>query len=138
MRDRKEKLRKFRGITAVVFVASLLTAGVRIDLTVASSITTAGGIQLKRTQLPTESTGSGRTAKFRFFKFVTKNTIEEHIHDLIEKKRTLRIDHRSLGPISATRKYVPYIFFCRFSTSADFFAARPNHHLSQSSSEKNT
>lgn len=91
-RDRKEQLCKFRDDPACqVFVASLLAAGVGIDLTVASIV-----IHYDRWWNPAKENQAtdrvhriGQNRGVQVFKLVTKNTIEEHIHELIEKKKGL-------------------------------------------------
>ncbi len=91
-RDRNEQLRKFReDPNCSVFVASLLAAGVGIDLTVASIV-----IHYDRWWNPAKENQAtdrvhriGQSRGVQVFKFVTKHTIEEHIHELIEKKKGL-------------------------------------------------
>jgi SNF2 family DNA or RNA helicase len=91
-RDRSEQLRKFREDPACeVFVASLLAAGVGIDLTVASIV-----IHYDRWWNPAKENQAtdrvhriGQNRGVQVFKLVTKNTIEEHIHEMIEKKKGL-------------------------------------------------
>lgn len=91
-RDRKEQLCKFRDDpTCQVFVASLLAAGVGIDLTMASIV-----IHYDRWWNPAKENQAtdrvhriGQSRGVQVFKLVTKNTIEEHIHELIEKKKGL-------------------------------------------------
>jgi superfamily II DNA or RNA helicase len=91
-RDRSEQLRKFREDPACeVFVASLLAAGVGIDLTVASIV-----IPYDRWWNPAKENQAtdrvhriGQNRGVQVFKLVTKNTIEEHIHDMIERKKGL-------------------------------------------------
>jgi len=91
-RDRSEQLRKFReDPNCSIFVASLLAAGVGIDLTVASIV-----IHYDRWWNPAKENQAtdrvhriGQNRGVQVFKFVTKNTIEEHVHDLIEKKKGL-------------------------------------------------
>jgi SNF2 family DNA or RNA helicase len=91
-RDRNEQLRKFReDPNCSLFVASLLAAGVGIDLTVASVV-----IHYDRWWNPAKENQAtdrvhriGQNRGVQVFKFVTKNTIEEHIHELIEKKKGL-------------------------------------------------
>lgn len=91
-RDRKEQLCKFHDDPACeVFVASLLAAGVGIDLTVASIV-----IHYDRWWNPAKENQAtdrvhriGQNRGVQVFKLVTKNTIEEHIHTLIEKKKGL-------------------------------------------------
>lgn len=91
-RDRNEQLRKFREDPACeVFVASLLAAGVGIDLTVASIV-----IHYDRWWNPAKENQAtdrvhriGQSRGVQVFKLVTKDTIEEHIHDIIERKKGL-------------------------------------------------
>ncbi|MBF8263495.1 MAG: hypothetical protein HW387_1160 [Parachlamydiales bacterium] len=94
-RDRAEQLRRFRdNPQCEVFVASLLAAGVGIDLTVASIV-----IHYDRWWNPAKENQAtdrvhriGQNRGVQVFKLVTKNTIEEHIHALIEKKKGLLED----------------------------------------------
>jgi SNF2 family DNA or RNA helicase len=94
-RDRSEQLRRFREDPACeVFVASLLAAGVGIDLTVASIV-----IHYDRWWNPAKENQAtdrvhriGQNRGVQVFKLVTKHTIEEHIHNLIEKKKGLLED----------------------------------------------
>jgi len=91
-RDRSEQLRKFReDPDCSIFIASLLAAGVGIDLTIASIV-----IHYDRWWNPAKENQAtdrvhriGQSRGVQVFKFVTKNTIEEHIHELIEKKKGL-------------------------------------------------
>lgn len=91
-RDRREQLCKFRDDPKCeVFVASLLAAGVGIDLTVASIV-----IHYDRWWNPAKENQAtdrvhriGQSRGVQVFKLVTKNTVEEHIHELIEKKKGL-------------------------------------------------
>ena len=91
-RDRSEQLKRFRDDPACeVFVASLLAAGVGIDLTVASIV-----IHYDRWWNPAKENQAtdrvhriGQNRGVQVFKLVTKNTIEEHIHQLIERKKGL-------------------------------------------------
>lgn len=91
-KDRSEQLRKFReDPECKVFVASLLAAGVGIDLTVASIV-----IHYDRWWNPAKENQAtdrvhriGQNRGVQVFKLVTKNTIEEHIHQLIERKKGL-------------------------------------------------
>ncbi len=91
-RDRSAQLKRFREDPACeVFVASLLAAGVGIDLTVASVV-----IHYDRWWNPAKENQAtdrvhriGQSRGVQVFKLVTKHTIEEHIHDLIEKKKGL-------------------------------------------------
>jgi len=94
-RDRAEQLRKFReDPTCEVFTASLLAAGVGIDLTVASIV-----IHYDRWWNPAKENQAtdrvhriGQNRGVQVFKLVTKHTIEEHIHELIERKKGLLED----------------------------------------------
>lgn len=91
-RDRHEQLRRFREDPACeVFVASLLAAGVGIDLTTASIV-----IHYDRWWNPAKENQAtdrvhriGQNRGVQVFKLVTKHTIEEHIHELIERKKGL-------------------------------------------------
>lgn len=91
-RDRSDQLRRFREDPGCeVFVASLLAAGVGIDLTVASIV-----IHYDRWWNPAKENQAtdrvhriGQNRGVQVFKLVTKNTIEEHIHELIERKKGL-------------------------------------------------
>jgi len=94
-RDRPEQLRRFREDPACeVFVASLLAAGIGIDLTVASIV-----IHYDRWWNPAKENQAtdrvhriGQNRGVQVFKLVTKNTIEEHIHEMIERKKGLLED----------------------------------------------
>lgn len=94
-RDRKEQLIKFReDPKCEVFTASLLAAGVGIDLTVASIV-----IHYDRWWNPAKENQAtdrvhriGQNRGVQVFKLVTKHTIEEHIHALIERKQGLMED----------------------------------------------
>lgn len=94
-RDRSEQLRRFREDPACeVFVASLLAAGVGIDLTVASIV-----IHYDRWWNPAKENQAtdrvhriGQNRGVQVFKLVTKHSIEEHIHDMIERKKGLLED----------------------------------------------
>ena len=91
-KDRSEQIRKFREDPACeVFTASLLAAGVGIDLTVASIV-----IHYDRWWNPAKENQAtdrvhriGQSRGVQVFKLVTKNSIEEHIHALIERKKGL-------------------------------------------------
>jgi SNF2 family DNA or RNA helicase len=91
-RDRKEQLEKFRqDPTCEVFVASLQAVGVGVDLVSASVV-----IHYDRWWNPARENQAtdrvhriGQNRGVQVFKMVTKGTIEEHIHRLIEKKLTL-------------------------------------------------
>ncbi len=94
-RDRPEQLRRFRDDPACeVFVASLLAAGVGIDLTVASIV-----IHYDRWWNPAKENQAtdrvhriGQNRGVQVFKLVTKNSIEEYIHEMIERKKGLLED----------------------------------------------
>ncbi len=91
-RDRIEPIRRFReDPTCEVFVGSLLAAGVGIDLTTASVV-----IHYDRWWNPAKENQAtdrvhrmGQSRGVQVFKLVTKDTIEEHIHQLIERKKGL-------------------------------------------------
>lgn len=91
-RNRKVQLDKFRqDPKCEVFVASLQAAGVGIDLVSASVV-----IHYDRWWNPAKENQAtdrvhriGQSRGVQVFKMVTKNTIEEHIHRLIEKKMQL-------------------------------------------------
>jgi SNF2 family DNA or RNA helicase len=94
-RDRAEQLKKFKeDPKCEVFLASLLAAGVGIDLTVASIV-----IHYDRWWNPAKENQAtdrvhriGQNRGVQVFKLVTKNTIEEHIHEMIERKKGLLED----------------------------------------------
>jgi superfamily II DNA or RNA helicase len=94
-RDRSQQLRRFaEDPTCEVFVASLLAAGVGIDLTGASIV-----IHYDRWWNPAKENQAtdrvhriGQNRGVQVFKLVTKHTIEEHIHDMIERKKGLLED----------------------------------------------
>lgn len=91
-RDRKTQLDAFReDPTKEVFVASLQAVGVGVDLVSASVV-----IHYDRWWNPAKENQAtdrvhriGQNRGVQVFKLVTKNTIEEHIHQLIEKKQKL-------------------------------------------------
>ncbi|MES2345614.1 MAG: DEAD/DEAH box helicase [Chlamydiota bacterium] len=91
-RNRKEELDRFReDPLCEVFVASLQAAGVGIDLVSASVV-----IHYDRWWNPARENQAtdrvhrmGQNRGVQVFKMVTKNTIEEHIHRLIESKMAL-------------------------------------------------
>ncbi len=91
-KDRREQLERFRDDPKCeVFVASLQAAGVGIDLVSASVV-----IHYDRWWNPARENQAtdrvhriGQKRGVQVFKMVTKSTIEEHIHQLIEKKLTL-------------------------------------------------
>lgn len=88
-KDRKEQVEKFENDPkCVVFLGSLQAAGVGIDLTAASVV-----IHYDRWWNPAKENQAtdrvhrmGQKRGVQVFKLVTKGTIEEHIHTLIEKK----------------------------------------------------
>lgn len=91
-KDRNEQLARFReDPKCEIFVASLLAAGVGIDLTVASIV-----IHYDRWWNPAKENQAtdrvhriGQSRGVQVFKLVTKNTIEEDIHEIIERKKGL-------------------------------------------------
>jgi SNF2 family DNA or RNA helicase len=91
-RDRKERIEKFQtDPECVVFLASLQAVGVGVDLTAASVV-----IHYDRWWNPARENQAtdrvhrmGQNRGVQVFKMVTKGTLEEHIHNLIEKKKTL-------------------------------------------------
>jgi SNF2 family DNA or RNA helicase len=91
-RDRKRQVDRFReDPECEVFVASLQAAGVGIDLVAASVV-----IHYDRWWNPAKENQAtdrvhriGQSRGVQVFKLVTKGTIEEHIHRLIERKKTL-------------------------------------------------
>lgn len=88
-RDRKEQMERFKkDPKCSVFVASLKAAGVGVDLVAASVV-----IHYDRWWNPAKENQAtdrvhriGQSRGVQVFKMVTKGTIEEHIHALIEKK----------------------------------------------------
>lgn len=94
-RDRKVQVEKFRDDPACeVFVGSLQAAGVGIDLIAGSVV-----IHYDRWWNPAKENQAtdrvhriGQNRGVQVFKMVTKGTIEEHIHRLIEKKLSLMED----------------------------------------------
>jgi superfamily II DNA or RNA helicase len=91
-RDRKEPVHRFRDDPKCeVFVGSLQAAGVGIDLISASVV-----IHYDRWWNPAKENQAtdrvhrmGQSRGVQVFKLVTRHTLEEHIHRLIEKKLTL-------------------------------------------------
>lgn len=91
-RNRREMLDRFKqDPSCEVFVASLQAAGVGVDLVSASVV-----IHYDRWWNPARENQAtdrvhriGQNRGVQVFKLVTKNTIEEHIHNLIEKKQAL-------------------------------------------------
>ncbi len=94
-KDRNAQLKRFREDPGCeVFVASLLAAGVGIDLTVASIV-----IHYDRWWNPAKENQAtdrvhriGQSRGVQVFKLVTKHTVEQHIHEMIERKKTLLED----------------------------------------------
>lgn len=105
-RNRKEELQRFKeDPECKVFVASLLAAGVGIDLTVASIV-----IHYDRWWNPAKENQAtdrvhriGQNRGVQVFKLVTKSTIEEEIHALIERKKGL------LEEIVGTEDQITYL-----------------------------
>jgi SNF2 family DNA or RNA helicase len=91
-RNRKEQLDRFReDPQCEVFLASLQAVGVGVDLVSASVV-----IHYDRWWNPAKENQAtdrvhriGQSRGVQVFKLVTRGTIEEHIHRLIEKKLTL-------------------------------------------------
>jgi superfamily II DNA or RNA helicase len=91
-RNRKEQLENFRNDPKCeVFLASLQAVGVGVDLVSASVV-----IHYDRWWNPARENQAtdrvhriGQNRGVQVFKLVTKGTIEEHIHRLIEKKKSL-------------------------------------------------
>jgi len=91
-KNRYQQIQKFQtDSNCQVFVASLLAAGVGIDLTAGSVV-----IHYDRWWNPAKENQAtdrvhriGQNRGVQVFKLITKNTIEEHIHRLIEKKHGL-------------------------------------------------
>jgi SNF2 family DNA or RNA helicase len=91
-RDRKEQIDKFKtDPSCQVFLASLQAAGVGIDLVSASVV-----IHYDRWWNPAKENQAtdrvhriGQTRGVQVFKFVSKDTVEEHIHEMILKKLNL-------------------------------------------------
>ncbi len=91
-KNRKEEVERFQeDPKCEVFLGSLQAAGVGIDLIAASVV-----IHYDRWWNPAKENQAtdrvhrmGQKRGVQVFKLITKNTIEEHIHHLIEKKLTL-------------------------------------------------
>jgi SNF2 family DNA or RNA helicase len=91
-RDRREPVKRFQtDPNCAVFIGSLQAAGVGIDLTAASVV-----IHYDRWWNPAKENQAtdrvhrlGQNRGVSVFKLVTKHTIEEHIHALIERKKEL-------------------------------------------------
>ena len=90
--DRKEQLEKFReDPNCLLFIGSLRAVGTGVDLTSASIV-----IHYDRWWNPAKENQAtdrvhriGQNRGVQVFKMVTKYTIEEHIHQLIQKKKGL-------------------------------------------------
>lgn len=90
--NRKEQIQKFKNDPKCeVFIGSILAAGLGIDLSCASVV-----IHYDRWWNPAKENQAtdrvhriGQNRGVQVFKLVNKNTIEEHIHKLIEKKMGL-------------------------------------------------
>ena len=90
--DRKKQLKKFKeDPECEVFVASLKAAGTGVDLTAASVV-----IHYDRWWNPAKENQAtdrvhriGQNRGVQVFKMVNKQTVEEHIHALIERKISL-------------------------------------------------
>ncbi|MBM3207752.1 MAG: SWF/SNF helicase family protein, partial [Chlamydiae bacterium] len=91
-RNRREEIERFRNDpSCMVFVASLQAAGAGIELTSASVV-----IHYDRWWNPAKENQAtdrvhriGQSRGVHVFKLVTKKTIEERIHDIINKKNKL-------------------------------------------------
>lgn len=91
-KKRKEEIKKFQeDPNCLVFVASLLAAGVGIDLTAGTVV-----IHYDRWWNPAKENQAtdrvhriGQNRGVQVFKLVTKDTIEERIHKIIERKQSL-------------------------------------------------
>lgn len=91
-KDRAYEIKRFReDPLCEVFVASLLAAGVGIDLTAASVVVhyDRWWNPAKENQATDRVYRIGQNRGVQVFKLVTKHTIEESIHELIEKKKGL-------------------------------------------------
>ncbi len=93
--NRREQIQKFQEDPSIeVFVASLQAVGVGIDLTAASVV-----IHYDRWWNPAKENQAtdrvhriGQSRGVQVFKMITKGTIEERIHELIERKKSLSKD----------------------------------------------
>jgi len=91
-KKRFKEIKKFKeDPNCLVFLASLLAAGVGIDLSAGSVV-----IHYDRWWNPAKENQAtdrvhriGQNRGVQVFKLVTKYTIEEHIHNIIERKQTL-------------------------------------------------
>jgi SNF2 family DNA or RNA helicase len=94
-KDRKEQIEAFfKDPNKKVFLASLLAAGVGIDLSCASVV-----IHYDRWWNPAKEDQAtdrvhriGQSRGVQVFKFICKDTIEEHIHKMIERKKRLFLE----------------------------------------------
>ncbi len=91
-RDRREQMKYFQeDPTCEVFIGSLQAAGVGIDLTAASVVVhyDRWWNPAKENQATDRVHRIGQNRGVSVFKLVCKNSIEEHIHALIERKKDL-------------------------------------------------
>ncbi len=91
-KDRRGEVKRFKeDPSCEVFVGSLQAAGVGIDLTAASIVVhyDRWWNPAKENQATDRVHRIGQSRGVSVFKFVTKNTVEEHINTLIEKKKNL-------------------------------------------------
>lgn len=91
-RDRREQMKMFQeDKSCEVFLGSLQAAGVGIDLTAASVVVhyDRWWNPAKENQATDRVHRIGQSRGVSVFKLVCKNSIEEHIHELIEKKKDL-------------------------------------------------
>ncbi|MBS0586054.1 MAG: DEAD/DEAH box helicase [Verrucomicrobia bacterium] len=91
-KDRKGEVKRFQeDPSCEVFLGSLQAAGVGINLTAASIVVhyDRWWNPAKEDQATDRVHRIGQNRGVSVFKFVTKNTVEEHIHSLIEKKKNL-------------------------------------------------
>jgi len=90
--DRKNQVKRFsEDPKCEVFLGSIQAAGVGIDLIAASVVIHYDRMwnPAKENQATDRVHRMGQKRGVQVFKLVTKNTIEEHIHTLIEKKQAL-------------------------------------------------
>ncbi|GAB4185653.1 MAG: DEAD/DEAH box helicase [Simkaniaceae bacterium] len=91
-KERGREVKRFQeDPSCEVFVGSLKAAGVGIDLTAGSVVVhyDRWWNPAKEDQATDRVHRIGQNRGVQVFKLVTKNTIEEHIHDLIERKKGL-------------------------------------------------
>ncbi len=89
---RKEEIRRFNTVsTCRVFCASLLAGGVGVDLTSAQAVIhyDRWWNAAREDQATARVHRMGQKQVVQVFKLLTRDTVEEKIHTLIEKKRTL-------------------------------------------------